>query len=76
MDAAVWRRCRDLPAGAKRLWADEAGQDLVEYALLTAAVGFVAIAAWDSIRAALANTYGTWQTSINDLWEPPAPAGS
>ena len=61
---------------AKRLFLDDSGQDLVEYALLTAAVGFVAIAAWESIRGALDSTYGAWQTNINDLWEPAAPAGS
>jgi Flp pilus assembly pilin Flp len=57
-----------------RLLADEGGQDLVEYALVTTAVGLAAIAAFDLIRTAIGNTYGTWQTEVNDLWIPPDPS--
>ena len=56
-----------------RLFADERGQDLIEYALLTTVIGFASIAVFDVIRAAIANTYGTWNTSANNNWYPPDP---
>ena len=55
---------------------DEDGQDLIEYALLTAFIGFAAIAVFDLIRQAIGITYGTWESEANDLWEPPDPAGT
>lgn len=59
-----------------RLLTDETGQDLLEYALLTGAVGLAAIGAFDAIRTAIGVTYGTWQTEVNNLWVPPDPSGS
>jgi Flp pilus assembly pilin Flp len=59
-----------------RLLADDSGQDLIEYALLTSAIGFAGIAAWDAVRTAIGTTYTSWETNVNDLWEPPPPAGS
>ena len=56
-----------------RLFADEQGQDLIEYALLTTVVGFASIAVFDVIRTAIANVYGTWNTEANNNWYPPDP---
>ncbi len=56
-----------------RLFADERGQDLIEYALLTTVIGFASIAVFDVIRAAIANVYGTWNSSANSNWYPPDP---
>jgi Flp pilus assembly pilin Flp len=58
-----------------RLFTDDRGQDLIEYALLTGLIGFAGILAFDLIMTAIGNTYGSQETAINSLWEPPAPAG-
>ena len=50
------------------LVADESGQDLIEYALLTTFIGV------GLLRGAINLTYSSWNTSINDLWEPPPPS--
>jgi len=59
-----------------RLFADERGQDLVEYALLTAFVALVCVAGLNAMQAAIKNAYGVWGISVNNLWESPAPSGS
>jgi hypothetical protein len=51
------------------------GQDLVEYALLTGAIGFAALLVFDVILAAIGNTYGSQVTAVDSIWESPAPAG-
>lgn len=59
----------------KRFLVQDNGQDLVEYALLTAFIGFASVAALDLIGSALRATYTAWDVSINALWEPPPPQG-
>lgn len=60
--------------GVVRLFRDDGGQDLVEYALLT---GIVVLAAAIALPAAsaLGDIYETWNTNIHDLWQPPPPSG-
>ncbi len=55
-----------------RLLVDDAGQDLIEYALLT---GIVALAAAIALPAAsaLGDVFEGWNTNIQNLWEPAAP---
>jgi Flp pilus assembly pilin Flp len=60
-----------------RFVADEDAQDLIEYALLSTVIGFAGAAAFQLIMAAIGNTYGQWDTQVNDLWNTPDPgAGS
>lgn len=54
---------------------DERGQDLVEYALLTATVGVAGIATWPLIASAIADAYQAMDTGTQELWEPPPPSG-
>ena len=56
-----------------RLVREEQGQDLIEYALLTALIGFACIAAFDLIRSAIYNVYLSWNNSANSNWRPPDP---
>jgi Flp pilus assembly pilin Flp len=56
-----------------RLLAEETGQDLIEYALLTAAIGFAGVAGISLLGAAINTTYTSWDTGVNNLWEVPAP---
>jgi len=61
-----------------RLLADERGQDLVEYALLTTAISLAVVVAFNLLQAALGNAYGVFTGdggSVNSLWESPAPSG-
>ena len=53
-----------------RLIADEDGQDVIEYALLTAAIGLCALAAFTLWNAAIGKTYNNWNTNNNNLWDP------
>ena len=55
----------------------DAGQDIVEYALLTAAIGIVGVLAWQSINGGIGTAYGGWDSGTQALWVPPDPgAGS
>jgi Flp pilus assembly pilin Flp len=58
-----------------RFVADEAAQDLIEYALLCTVIGFAGAAAFQLIMAAIGNTYGSWDNGVNQLWNTPDPAG-
>jgi hypothetical protein len=60
----------------RRLFREDSGQDLVEYALLTMVVGFAGAVAAPLISDAIEVVYGTWVGSTNNLWESPDPAGS
>jgi len=57
------------------LWRDERGQDLIEYALLTAAVGVASAATWPVIADAIGSAYTSLESNTRDLWEPPPPGG-
>ena len=58
----------------RRLIAEESGQDLIEYALLTGAIGFAGVAGISLIGAAINAVYSSWNTGVNTLWEPPNPS--
>jgi Flp pilus assembly pilin Flp len=59
----------------RRLLHDEDGQDVVEYALLTAFLGLCALTAWTSLQSALGANYTGTTTGVQSLWEPPPPSG-
>lgn len=58
-----------------RLLRDERGQDVIEYVLLTAAIGVTSIAIWPLIAASIGQTYTTLDQNTQNLWVPPNPAG-
>jgi Flp pilus assembly pilin Flp len=58
------------------LAVDERGQDVVEYALLTAFFGLCALAAFIGIRNALGANYSGTSTGVQAIWDPPPPSGS
>jgi Flp pilus assembly pilin Flp len=62
-------------AWAWRLLSDDTGQDVVEYALLTAFLGLAALSAWTSVRSALGTSYASTSTGVQSLWETPPPSG-
>jgi len=59
----------------RRLLLEDDGQDVVEYALLTAFIGFSGAAAWNAMRASLSGAYTGVSGSVWDLWEPADPVG-
>ena len=56
------------------VYGDE-GQDIVEYALLTASICLVRIVIWQNITAGIGTAYSGWDSGNQDLWEPPDPGG-
>lgn len=80
----LWRRSAVQSAATRRsAWAsmivacarDERGQDLIEYALLTAAVGVAGIATWPFIATSIGTAYRALDTNTQGLWQPPPPGG-
>jgi Flp pilus assembly pilin Flp len=65
-----------VPTWLRRIARDDSGQDVVEYALLTAFFGLATLAAWTSIHNALGVSYGNTTTGVQGLWDPPPPSGS
>jgi Flp pilus assembly pilin Flp len=63
----------ELPRLIRELAADDQGQDLIEYALVTAAIGLVGTATWPLIVDAIGNTYQGVDTATQNLWEVPDP---
>jgi Flp pilus assembly pilin Flp len=60
----------------RRLLRDDGGQDIVEYALLTAFFGLCALAAFASMQSALGVNFTTTSGGLQGLWDPPPPSGS
>jgi Flp pilus assembly pilin Flp len=59
-----------------QLIRSERGQDIIEYALLTAGIGFAGLAAWPAIVNSLGVAYVQLDSQTQNLWEPPNPGGS
>ena len=58
-----------------RLVFDDRAQDLIEYALLSAGLGFAGLAAWPAIQTALGAAYVRLNINSQNLWEPAPPGG-
>ena len=50
-----------------RFFRQDDGQDLIEYALLSAFIGICAVAAWMNVPQAIASAYGNWDSSVQNL---------
>jgi Flp pilus assembly pilin Flp len=59
-----------------RLLRDDDGQDVVEYALLTASLGLMGIATWPLIAAGVGAAYKNLDTKTQDIWEVPNPGAN
>ena len=51
----------------KALWADESGQDLVEYALLVALIAIIVIAALRLLGPVIANVFNNISSNLNTV---------
>ena len=48
-----------------RVWREEAGQDLTEYALLMVLIALASIAAMNSLAGAISNVYSNAATNLS-----------
>jgi Flp pilus assembly pilin Flp len=58
---------------ASRLWREEEGQDLLEYALLTGIIGISSIVLITTVVPTMAAAYQAWNTAQENVWEPNPP---
>ena len=61
------------PSELRRLARDEDGQDLVEYAFLSAFIALASLAALLALEATIGTVYSTSVSEVDLLWEPPGP---
>jgi Flp pilus assembly pilin Flp len=57
----------------RRFWTDESGQDLIEYALLTATVGLASAAVLGVLGETIGETFASNVDAANSHWESPSP---
>jgi Flp pilus assembly pilin Flp len=50
----------------RRLLAEDDGQDLIEYALLSAFIGLAGVAVFSGMGATMQTAYNAWETNAND----------
>jgi Flp pilus assembly pilin Flp len=65
-----------LGNAVRQFVADERGQDLMEYVLLTLFIGLAGLAAFNAMGVSIGNWMTTSNTNVNSLWNSPAPTGS
>jgi len=66
----------DQSVQLRRLLFEDAAQDVVEYALLTAFIAFAGGAAWNAMQTSLGGAYTNFSASIWNRWEPADPVGA
>ena len=56
--------------------ADDSGQDLIEYALLTAIIGISGVLILSTLSTTMGTAYSGWNTAGQNAWQPcpPQPA--
>jgi Flp pilus assembly pilin Flp len=56
--------------------ADDGGQDLIEYALLTAIIGIAGLLVLSTLSTNMGTAYNSWNTAGQNAWQPcpPQPA--
>ena len=62
-----------------RFIVEEAGQDLVEYALIACFFGIVGLLVMQAIQVTIGDTYSAWldpTVGTPSLWDPAEPSGS
>ena len=58
----------------RRLFAEDSGQDLIEYALLSGFIGLAGVAAFSGMGSVMKIAYDSWVNGANthaDMPEPP-----
>ena len=60
---------------AKRLFLETDGQDVIEYALLTALIGLAGGAAWSAMLTSVGTMFTAVSGVVWNRWEPADPVG-
>lgn len=60
-------------ASVCELLTDDQGQDLIEYALLSAFIGLVSVVTWGLIAGQLGTGYSAFDTNTQAIWASPDP---
>ena len=60
-------RQNEFTSRFRELRVDESGQDIVEYALLTAIIGIAAIAIWNALATRVGIVYTAADTGVQNL---------
>ena len=53
--------------------ADDSGQDLIEYALLTAIIGISGVLILSTLSTTMATVYSGWNAAGQNAWQPCPP---
>ena len=53
--------------------SDDSGQDLIEYALLTAIIGISGVFILSTLAMTMGTAYSSWITAGQNAWEPGSP---
>ena len=72
----MWTGANMARGLVRRFVVEESGQDLIEYALMGAALGLSGLATFGFIVTHMAASYTTWDSGVQNLWQLPAPSGS
>ena len=67
---------RFVTALAARFISDDTGQDLIEYAVLTAIIGISGVLILSTLSTTMSTAYSRWNTAGQNAWQPcpPQPA--
>ena len=65
------RYVRQVARVVRSLVADDEGQDLIEYALLTGLVSVALAMVFPIFQDQMATAYQTWISNAQSIWEPP-----
>lgn len=63
-------KTRRILAPFARLWREDSGQDVVEYALLSAFIGLGSYGGFVAIQNTIYGSYGIWDSGQQNLWQP------
>ena len=59
--------CQAMYRTLRRFATEDSGQDLIEYALLSAFIGVSAVTVWINMSPKIALAYAGWDSSVQDL---------
>ena len=66
---------RDARRGKRPRWwfADQSGADLVEYMLLGSFIAIVGVLGIQYLQTEMGNSYNSWDSTTQQIWEPNEP---
>ncbi len=64
---------RHVASLLKRLCREDAGQDLIEYVLLTGLIAIAGILVFPTIQSKMAAAYLDWNADAQAIWDTPPP---